>query len=114
MFARVSHVRYPPEHHDTGMRVLIDELLPSLQRAPGYRGCFLLADGKPGTGLAVVLWDTEDAADTSSADSDVRAAHVKLAALGLAIDSRKIYEVVAHDGSRPKPSGTPAAGRPPR
>ena len=97
MFARVSNARYPPEHHDTGMRVLIDELIPSFRRSPGYRGCFLLADGKPGTGLAVVLWETEDAADTSSADSDVRAAHIKLAALGLAIDSRKIYEVVAHD-----------------
>ena len=113
MFARVSQARYPPEYHDTGMRVLIDELIPSLRRAPGYRGCFLLADGKPGTGLAVVLWDTEDAADTSSADSDVRAAHVKLAALGLAIDFRKIYEVVAHDESRPDPAGTPAAGSPP-
>ena len=60
MFARVSQARYPPEHHDTGMRVLIDELMPSLRRAPGYRGCYLLADGKPGIGLAVVLWDTEE------------------------------------------------------
>jgi hypothetical protein len=45
-----------------------------------------------------VLWDTEEAADDASADRSVRAAHVKLAALGLVIDSRKIYEVVAHDG----------------
>ena len=96
------------------MNVLIGELVPSLQRAPGYRGCYLLADGKPATGIAVVQWDTEDAADTSSADSDVRAAHVKLAALGLAIDSRKIYEVVAHDEFHPEPAGTPAAGSPPR
>ena len=113
MFARISHTLYPSEHYDIGMRILIDELIPSLQRIPSYRGCYLLADGKPGTGLALVLWDTEDAADISSADSDVRAAHIKLASLGLVIESRKIYEVVAHDAPRPMPAGTPASDRPP-
>ena len=71
MFARVSHVRYPPEHHDAGLRVVVEDLLPALRRAPGYRGCCLLAGGKPGTGLAVVLWETEEAADAASADRAV-------------------------------------------
>ncbi len=113
MFARISHAQYPPEHHNTGMRILIDELMPSLRQAPGYRGCYLLADGKPGTGLAVVLWETEEAADSSSAQRDVRAAHVKLAALGLRLNSRKFYEVVAHDAPSPEPAETPALGSPP-
>ena len=114
MFARVSQARYPPKHHEAGIRVLIDELMPSLRQAPGYRGCFLLADGKPGIGFAVVLWDTEESADAAARDRDVRAAHVKLAALGLVIDTRKIYEVVAHDEFRRDPVGIPAVGRPPR
>ena len=67
MFARVSQARYPPEHRDAGIRVLSDELIPSLLRTPGYRGCYVLADGTPGAGLAVVLWDTEESADASSA-----------------------------------------------
>jgi len=103
MFARVSHARYPPEQHDAGLRVLVEDLLPALRRMPGYRGCCLLAGSKPGIGLAVVLWETEDAADAAAADRNVSAAHVMLGALGLAIDARQIYEVVAHDWPRPVP-----------
>jgi hypothetical protein len=97
VFARVSHVRYPPQHYDAGLRVVVEDLLPALRRALGYQGCCLLAGGKPGTGLAVVLWETEEAADAAAIDRAVRAAHVELAALGLEIEARKIYEVVARD-----------------
>ena len=97
MFARVSHVRYPPQHYDAGLRIVVEDLLPALRRAPGYRGCCLLAGGKPGTGLAVVLWETEEVADAAAIDRAVTAAHIELAALGLAIDERKIYEVVFQD-----------------
>jgi hypothetical protein len=95
VFARVSHVRYPPQHYDAGLRVVVEDLLPALRRAPGYRGCCLLGGGKPGTGLAVVLWETEEVADAAATDRAVTAAHIELAALGLAIEERKIYEVVA-------------------
>ena len=71
MFARVSHVRYPPQHYDAGLRVVMEDLLPALRRAPGYRGCCLLSGGKPGTGLAVVLWETEEAADAAAIDRAV-------------------------------------------
>jgi len=113
MFARVSHARYPPEHYDAGIRVVLEGLLPALRRAPGYRGCCLLADGKPGAGLALVLWETEEAADAAAADRDVCAAHVALAGLGLAIESRKIYEVVARDEPRPELAGAPVLRPPP-
>ena len=103
MFARVSHVRYPPQHYDDGLRVVVDHLLPALRGTPGYRGSCLLSGGKPGTGLAVVLWDTEEVADAAAIDRAVRAAHVALSALGLVIEERKIYEVAAQDacGSEP-------------
>jgi heme-degrading monooxygenase HmoA len=104
MFARVSHVRYPPQHYDAGLRVVAEELLPALLRAPGYRGCCLLASGKPGTGLAVVLWESEEAADAAAIDGAVAAAHVELAALGLEIEARKIYEVIARDACGREPS----------
>lgn len=97
MFARVSHERFPREHHDAGMRIVVAELLPSLRRVLGYRGCYVLEDGKPGTALLITLWETEEAADAASAERGVIAAFIKLAALGLMIDSRKIYEVVAWD-----------------
>ena len=113
MFARVSHVRYPPEHHDAGLRVVSEELLPALRQVPGYRGCCLLSGGRPGTGLAAVLWASEEAADAAAADRAVTAAHVQLSALGLAIEARQIYEVVAHDGHGEEPVGPPIAGHPP-
>ena len=113
MFARVSYVRYPPEHHDAGLRFVREELLPALRQAPGYRGCHFLTDGRPGTGLALVFWESEEAADAASADRRVIAARVKLAVFGLAIESRKIYEVVAHDEYGEEPVGWPSAGRPP-
>src|SRR5829696_8904882 len=97
MFARVSHERFPREHHDAGMRNVVDVLLPALRQAPGYRDCYVLADGKPGAILLIALWATEEAADTASAQRDVIAAFVDLAALGLMIESRKIYEVVTWD-----------------
>ncbi len=104
MFARVSHVRYPPQHYDAGLRVVVEDLLPALGRAPGYQGCCLLASGKPGTGLAVVLWETEEAADAAAIDRAIMAAQIELAALGLSIEERKIYEVIARDACGREPA----------
>ena len=97
MFARVTYAQYPPQVHDAGLRIVLADLLPALRRATGYRGCYFLADSNPGTGLAVVLWETEEDADAASADREVSAAHVRIAALGLTFVSRKIYEVVVDD-----------------
>jgi hypothetical protein len=106
VFARVSHVQYPPQHYDAGMQVVINDLLPALQQALGYRGCCLLSGSKPGTGLGVVLWESEEAADAAASDSGVLAAHVTLAGLGLVIEERKIYDVVAQDVGGLQPART--------
>ena len=97
MFSRVTYAHYPPKVHDAGLRIVLADLLPALRRATGYRGCYLLADSKPGTGLAVVLWETEEDADAASADREVSAAYVQIAALGLTFVSRQLYEVVIAD-----------------
>ena len=112
MFARVSHARYPPNQHDAGLRVVEEDLLPAFRREPSYRGCCLLAGSKPGTGLAIVLWETEEAADAASADRNISAAHVKLSMLGLAMESRQIFEVVAQDWPRLDPSALPVSVSP--
>jgi hypothetical protein len=104
VFARVSDVRYPPQHYDAGLRVVVEDLLPALRRAPGYRGCWLLSSGKPGTALGVVLWESEDTADAAAINHAVMAAHVALAALGLALEERKIYEVIARDACGQEPT----------
>jgi len=108
VFARVSHVQYPPQHYEAGLRVVVEELLPALRQVPGNRGCCLLG-GKPGTGLAVALWESEEAADAAAIDRAITAAHIELAALGLAIEERKIYEVIAREACGWEPA--PAAGQ---
>jgi hypothetical protein len=97
MFARVSHARYPPEYCEFGLQVILMELLPALRAVGGYQGCCLLVDGKPGRGLGLVLWETEEAADAAAMNAKVAAAHVRLARLGLTFESRQIYDVVARD-----------------
>ena len=97
MLARVSRTRFPPEHQAAGLRVIRQVLLPALREAAGYRGCVLLVSGRPGSGLAVVLWESEEAANIASARQSVIAVHVQLAALGLVIDARQLFEVVVHD-----------------
>ncbi len=97
MVARVSFERFPREQHEAGVRIVIEELLPALRRAPGYQGCYVLADGRPGTLLLVMHWETEEAADAASAERGVTVAFVKLVALGLKIESRQLYEVLAQD-----------------
>jgi heme-degrading monooxygenase HmoA len=106
VFARVSQVQYPPQHYDAGLRVVVEDLVPALRRVPGYQGCCLLTDGKPGTGLSVVLWASEEAADAATSHAPVTDALRKLLALGLLIEARKIYEVAARDawGSEAAPA----------
>jgi hypothetical protein len=97
MIARISLARYPPHHFDAGLHIIRTELLPAFQQAAGYQGCCLLRHGKPGTGLAVVLWESEAAADDAAVAEKTMAAHVQLAGLGLAIETRQVYEVVVID-----------------
>ncbi len=94
MYARVSSTRYPAENRDAGMKVVEHELIPALQATKGYRGYQLLNDSKPGTGLAIVLWETEADADASTTAPGIAEANAKLATLGLEIESRKMYEGV--------------------
>ena len=111
MFARISHARYPPEQYDAGLRVVKEDLLPAFRQAPGYRGCCFLTGSKPGYGLAMVVWETEEAADAASADRTVSAAHVNLASLGLTVESRQIFELVVNDELFPGLSGNPGRER---
>ena len=97
MIARVSQARFPVEHQAAGLRVIRQALLPAFRQAAGYCGCVLLVSARPGAGLSVVLWETEDAADAAAADQTVMAAHVRLAAIGLVFEARQVFAVVVHD-----------------
>jgi len=61
MVANVVSYTVKPEHADELLRRVQDHLIPATQRAPGYQG-FLLLDQGDGKRLALVLFESIDAA----------------------------------------------------
>jgi heme-degrading monooxygenase HmoA len=61
MHARVTEITGSPDAADAGIANFRDETLPMLREIDGNKGALLLIDRTSGKGLAVTLWDSEDA-----------------------------------------------------
>jgi heme-degrading monooxygenase HmoA len=71
-----------------------DDVIPSLQKVPGFRGAYFLADREKATGISITFWEDEAAAQESlivSAERRARAAAVT----GATFESVDTYEVIA-------------------
>jgi hypothetical protein len=60
VFARVHTIQTPPEQHEAGLRVVLDEVLPWLRDSTGFRGFIRFADPASGKVLGVTLWETAE------------------------------------------------------
>jgi heme-degrading monooxygenase HmoA len=60
MHARVSHVSGSPEDADAGIANFRDIVMPFI-REEGGKGAMLLLDRTSGKGIAITLWETEEA-----------------------------------------------------
>jgi len=65
MFAKVVTIAGSPETVDAGVAGFRDRNLPVMQGAPGRRGAYLLIDGAAGKGMAITLWETQEAAEAT-------------------------------------------------
>lgn len=65
MFAKVVTIEGPPETVDEGIEGFRDRNLPTMQSAPGWRGAYLLVDRTSGKGLAITLWESQEAAEAT-------------------------------------------------
>lgn len=93
MHARVMRVELGDV--DRGTSFVRDQIVPSVRQQPGIVAAYWLADRDSGEGLAVTIWESEDAmlaADEASREAsrtEEKDGAVESAALDL-------YEVIAH------------------
>jgi hypothetical protein len=62
MFAQLLFSGSLPEHQSTMDRIVADELIPALQRQPGFVGTLNLVDRDTGEAMMIVLWETSEQA----------------------------------------------------
>ena len=65
MYARVTRIQGDARRMDEGERWFQEDLLPRLERLPGYRDAILLIDRAHGVSLAIVFWESEEAMGAS-------------------------------------------------
>jgi hypothetical protein len=105
MHARVMRVQLGDV--DRAVAFVRDQILPSVGRQTGIVDAYWLADRASGDGLAVTIWESEDAmlaADDAAREAsrnEAKEGSVEAAAL-------ELYEVIAH---LPRSAGPPRAPR---
>jgi heme-degrading monooxygenase HmoA len=71
-----------------------DYAIPSLEKVPGFRGAYFLADRENQTGISITFWEDEAAAQDSTIASAER--RDKAAAMtGAVFEAVDTYEVIA-------------------
>lgn len=70
MHARVTRVRGNSETMEAGIAHFRDTLLEQLEQMPGFHDAVLMIDREHGDGLAITLWDTEEALRQSEQGAD--------------------------------------------
>jgi hypothetical protein len=62
MYAQVIQGGTTLEHRDEMDSIVHQQLLPALEREPGYAGAMNLVDRSDGKAMMIVLWETEEQA----------------------------------------------------
>src|SRR5215208_3574693 len=61
MHARVTHISGSTENVDEGIDSFRNNALPGVQAEAGNRGAIMLVDRDTGKGMAITLWEDENA-----------------------------------------------------
>lgn len=70
MFARVNRFRDDPAKLQESERIAEQEIIPQMQRVPGFLGVLSLVDRATGVSLAITFWENEEAMRSSEQDAD--------------------------------------------
>jgi hypothetical protein len=102
MYARlISFSGADPEKRDNAIETIRGTVIPMLREYDGFSGYIALYDAQNRRAKAVLLWDTEDAAE--EAEKTLVERRQKLASgIGLTVESADLYEapVVEVEGAR--------------
>jgi heme-degrading monooxygenase HmoA len=67
MYAGLDDYPVAPGNLDEAIRVWREEVLPTAEEQPGYRGALLMVDPEKNKMVGVGLWDSKEAADAFGA-----------------------------------------------
>lgn len=71
MYARVTSTQISPESADEAIQLWQESVMPEVQQQKGFKGAYLLANRKVGTGVTITLWETEADAQASGEGSPI-------------------------------------------
>ena len=92
MLARINSVQTATDKL-AGLLDWMQERLPDAREAPGFKGCYLLADRQSGKIVSISLWDGDDALRQFE-DLGAQVRKEATAELGIAPTPVELYEVV--------------------
>ena len=92
MYARlISFSGADPEKRDKAIETIRETVIPMLRQYDGFAGYIALYDEKNRRAKAVLLWESEEAAE--SAEEELVERRRKIAsAIGLTVESADLYE----------------------
>lgn len=96
MYARVTVVHGSPDKIEQGIESYNSEVLPTVKGVAGYKAAFLLVDRKTGKGMAISLWESEDARRRAGEAVDA-ARTAAIRAMGGSVPPVEEFEVVISD-----------------
>ena len=93
MHMGVTKIQWRPDKVDEAIRIYQDSVVPMLKQQPGFRSMHLAVDRASGVGMAIALWENEDAARAFGTSAAFQADVAKFAAVSAAPPVREVYEV---------------------
>ena len=69
MYARVTHSTGDPAKGDEGIRFIKEKAVANVKTQPGFKGGYWLVDRKTGAGIAITLWESEQAMKATDASA---------------------------------------------
>jgi hypothetical protein len=92
VFARVHTIQTPPDQHEAGLRIVLEEVMPWLRESTGFRGFIRFTDPASGKVLGVTLWATEESL-RESAEVGKELSRLITAEVGAEVVATDQYEV---------------------
>ena len=99
MHARVTHLTGSTEEVDAGIDNFRSNALPGVQAEPGNRGAIMLVDRETGKGMAITLWEDENAMRESEERANELRAQAADAMGAGGTPEVELYEVAVFESS---------------
>jgi heme-degrading monooxygenase HmoA len=97
MFARVTVVQTKSGKMDECIKLYRDGVVPAAKSQKGYKGAYLLVDGKTDKGISITVWDREEDAIANEQSGYYQEQLAKFKDVFAGAPVREGYEIVVAD-----------------